>query len=394
MPTPRPFGAPTTFTPRFTPQGLLQRAQAEVNSQVARMRNLAGRGFGPFPSDGPIGPRPRPTAPVGLPAAGNLLNQIGRGATGIGALMYGTEVLKPFLRSAGILPRTSSGVGSIPPRDRTGESYRDAELRLSAAARAAGGPSAGGGIGGGNAASYVPSPTSGGASGSPAAERAYQSEASRVAQMTAQNPDLQRYEAARGAAKTQEEMNAVRDEGMRIWAAKHGGLAAKVKPGSTGYEAIQGVVGSSAPSALSSEQVQGLMSFDPNIVLNTTQGVQKQFRPNQALTDQEILNAMSFDPNTAMRSAANMAFAPMSSTEAAMLNAVGGAKGEYITPMAATSPLPPLSTQSAQMLREIGGASGEFITPMNANVGLPGVTDQDASKKLFEELLKRAAQNK
>lgn len=268
MPTPRPFGAPTTFTPRFTPQGLLQRAQAEVNSQVARMRNLAGRGFGPFPSDGPIGPRPRPTAPVGLPAAGNLLNQIGRGATGIGALMYGTEVLKPFLRSAGILPRTYSGVGSIPPRDRTGESYRDAELRLSAAARAAGGPSAGGGIGGGNAASYVPSPIPGGASGSPAAERAYQSEASRVAQMTAQNPDLQRYEAARQAAvapgATPEQVQSAEDIGMRIWAEKYGKtLAPKVKPGQAGYDVIQGVLNTGKMGAPLD------LPFNPSSVLST-----------------------------------------------------------------------------------------------------------------------------
>ena len=83
-------------------------------------------------------------------------------------------------------------VGSIPP-SANGESYRDAELRLSAAARAAGGPSAGGGIGGGNAASFIP--YAGGSGGfSPAAERAYQTEKSRVAQLTAQDPELQRYE--------------------------------------------------------------------------------------------------------------------------------------------------------------------------------------------------------
>lgn len=168
---------------------------------------------------------------------------------------------------------------------------------------------------------------------SPAAERAYQTEKSRVAQLAAQNPELQRYEAARKVAKTQEEMNAVRDEGMRIWAARHGGLAANVKPGSTGYEAIQGAVGPGTPSALSNEQVLGVMSFDPNTVLTTTQNIQSQFRPNQQLTDQEILAAMSFDPNVAMSSASNIAYSPMSTTEAAMLKAVGGEQGEYITPM-------------------------------------------------------------
>lgn len=55
------------------------------------------------------------------------------------------------------------------------------------------------------------------------ADRAYQQEASRVAQLTAQDPELQRYEKARSAAKTQEEMNAARDIGMQIWQEKYGG---------------------------------------------------------------------------------------------------------------------------------------------------------------------------
>ena len=84
------------------------------------------------------------------------------------------------------------------------------------------------------------------ASSSPAAERAYQQEASRVAQLTAQDPELQRYEKAREGAKTQADMNAARDIGMQIWAQKHGGLAAKVKPGQSGYETIQGVLNAGA----------------------------------------------------------------------------------------------------------------------------------------------------
>lgn len=250
MATPRPFGAPTTFTPRFTPQGLLQRSQAEVNSQVARMRNLAGRGFGPFPSDGPIGPGPRPIAPARLPVPGGsgILNTFGRGATALGGLLYGADKLKSLLRQAKILPQPSSGVGSIPPTDRRGESYRDAELRLSAAARAAGGPSAGGGIGGGNAASFIPYVGSG-ASSSPAAERAYRQEVSSVAQQAAQNPELQRYEkerAAAAASKDQGKMDAVRDLGMQIWAQKYGkpgDLASRVKPGQSGYDVIQRTLG-------------------------------------------------------------------------------------------------------------------------------------------------------
>jgi len=189
-----------------------------------------------------------------------------------------------------------------------------------------------------------------------AAERAYQQEASSVAQQAAQNPELQRYEKARAAAKTQEEMNAARDIGMQIWAQKNPALAAKVKPGSSGYGAIQGVIGGSTPSALSNEQILGLMSFDPNTVLSTTQNVQNQFRPNQALTNQEILAAMSFDPNVAMRSAANMAYAPMSPTETAMLQEVGGTKGEYITPMPNTATTTqagiPLVTPAEQRRKE------------------------------------------
>lgn len=187
-------------------------------------------------------------------------------------------------------------------------------------------------------------------------ERAYLEEKNRVAQMAAQNPDLQRYEKARAAAKTQEEMNAARDIGMQIWAQKNPALAAKIKPGSSGYGAIQGVIGGSTPSALSNEQVLGLMSFDPNTVLSTTQNVQNKFRPNQALTDQEILAAMSFDPNVAMRSAANMAYAPLSSTEAAMLQEVGGPRGEYITPMPNTGTTTqsgiPLVTPAEQRRKE------------------------------------------
>jgi hypothetical protein len=256
----------------------------------------------------------------------------------------------------------SAPVGKIPP-SANGESYRRAELRLADAARAGGG-----GGGGGNAGYSVPSAASSLAASSDPATRAYEAEKSRVAQLTAQDPDLQRYEAARAAAKSQEEMNAVRDEGMRIWAQKHGGLAAKVKPGATGYEAIQAATGPVMPSALSNEQVQGVMSFDPNTVLSTTQNIQGQFRPNQQLTDQEILAAMSFDPNTALRSATNMAYAPMSPVEAAMLKEVGGAQGEYITPMNAVG-----SADQANL---------SFITPAEKR--------RQESSALFQELLNRA----
>jgi len=73
----------------------------------------------------------------------------------------------------------------------------------------------------------------------PAAERAYEQEKSRVAQLTEQDPELKRYEETSKKAKTQEEMNAARDIGMAIWARANPKLAAKVKPGQSGYEVIQ-----------------------------------------------------------------------------------------------------------------------------------------------------------
>jgi len=78
----------------------------------------------------------------------------------------------------------------------------------------------------------------------PAAERAYQTEKARVAQMAAQNPELQRYEAARLKAvapgATPEQVQSAEDLGMQIWAQKYGKtLAPKVKPGQAGYDVIQ-----------------------------------------------------------------------------------------------------------------------------------------------------------
>jgi hypothetical protein len=114
----------------------------------------------------------------------------------------------------------SAAVGKIPP-SANGESYRRAELRLADAARA------GGGGGGGGNAGYATSFSSPQGGYSPAAERAYQQEASRVAQLTAQDPELQRYEQARqkavaagpGSAAEQ----SAEDLGMQMWRQKYGG---------------------------------------------------------------------------------------------------------------------------------------------------------------------------
>lgn len=108
----------------------------------------------------------------------------------------------------------------------------------------------------------------GGGPGSPAAERAYQTEKSRVAQLTAQDPELQRYENARKAAvapgATPEQVQSAEDIGMQIWAKKYGKLAEKVKPGQSGYEAIQRLQGTgSMGSPLN-------LPFDTSSPLGTT----------------------------------------------------------------------------------------------------------------------------
>jgi hypothetical protein len=73
--------------------------------------------------------------------------------------------------------------------------------------------------------------------GSPAAERAYQSEASRVAQMTEQDPLFKKYRIgeltkAYNAAKGDEREKI----GLEIWATTNPELARKLKPGQLGYE--------------------------------------------------------------------------------------------------------------------------------------------------------------
>lgn len=79
-----------------------------------------------------------------------------------------------------------------------------------------------------------------------AADRAYQQEVSRVAQLTAQDPELQRYKNARLKAvapgATPEQVQSAEDIGMQMWAKANPTLAAKVKPGQSGYEAIQGTL--------------------------------------------------------------------------------------------------------------------------------------------------------
>jgi len=106
-----------------------------------------------------------------------------------------------------------------------------------------------------------------------AADRAYEAEKSRVAQLTAQDPELQRYEKAREAAKTQEEMNAARDIGMQIWAQKNPGLAAEVKPGQSGYDVIQGTLAGQAAAQGYGYQMPQQITMTPPPGVNVPQGL-------------------------------------------------------------------------------------------------------------------------
>ncbi len=155
----------------------------------------------------------------------NILGPFGSLITGVGNLLQG----KPYGTSF-------TGVGNIPPSAR-GESYRDAELRLGNR----------GGSGGNAGYSVTPFRPIGGTP----AERAQAAETSRIAQLTAQDPELKRYEQARQLAvapgATPQQVQSAEDIGMQIWAQKYGKtLAPKVKPGQSGYDAIQGVLNAGA----------------------------------------------------------------------------------------------------------------------------------------------------
>ena len=184
-------------------------------------------------------------------------------------LAYMTRVLGQG-RIPYIAPNSTLGarVGSIPP-SANGESYRRAELRLADAAR-----SGGGGGGGGNAGYSV---TGFRPIGGTPAERAQAAETSRVAQLTAQDPELQRYEAARLKAvapgATAEQVQSAEDIGMQMWAKANPTLAAKVKPGQSGYDAIQGSMAGQAASQGFGYQMPQQMIFTPPPGVNTPQGL-------------------------------------------------------------------------------------------------------------------------
>lgn len=135
--------------------------------------------------------------------------------------------------SQGRIPYTGSSATPSGGLRNFGPGYKEAELRAGAAAERFR-PGAG----------FPGQQDTSTGSGGPA-ERAYRQEVSRTAQLAAQNPELASYAKNAADAKTsgdQARMDAVRDQGMAIWAAKYGKpgqLASLVKPGQSGYDVIQ-----------------------------------------------------------------------------------------------------------------------------------------------------------
>jgi hypothetical protein len=109
-------------------------------------------------------------------------------------------------------------------------------------------------------------------------ERAQAAETSRVAQMTAQNPELQRYERARQMAvapgATPEQVQSAEDIGMQIWARKNPKLAANVRPGQVGYDIAQGTLaGQAAAEGYGYQLPQQITMTPPPPGVNLPQGL-------------------------------------------------------------------------------------------------------------------------
>jgi hypothetical protein len=157
---------------------------------------------------------------------------------------------------------------------------------------------------------FVPPGATSTAFGNPAAERAYQAERSSVAQQAAQNPELQRYQdqaaLARqalqgydpasgplpGAAQTAQDM------GMAMWAKANPGLAAKVRPGQSGFGTIQNTLASSAATAglQMPSQLQSTPQT-PSPVPFPTAIPQSGFQVPGAPTAEQLSTYPEFDPN-------------------------------------------------------------------------------------------------
>lgn len=132
--------------------------------------------------------------------------------------------------------------------------------------------------------------------GSSAAERAFQAEKSRVAQLTAQDPELQRYEKARQLAvapgATPQQVESAEDIGMQMWARANPKLAAKVRPGQAGYDVIQGTLAGQAAAQGYGYQMPQQITQTPPIGAGAPQGLPavQSFGPS-ATYDSQALEA-------------------------------------------------------------------------------------------------------
>ncbi len=134
-----------------------------------------------------------------------------------------------------------------------------------------------------------------------AAERAYQQEKSRVEQLTAQDPELKRYEDARKLAvapgATEQQIQSAEDIGMQIWAQKNPGLAANVKPGQAGYDVIQGTLAGQAAAQGYGYQMPQQIMMTPPPGVNVPQGLPAV----QSMTPTETYGAQGLEVDPEMR---------------------------------------------------------------------------------------------
>jgi len=257
--------------------------------------------------------------------AGPALNTVGRTAMKVGPLAAYSipgfaETQDANARyvidtAQGLLADPSRGGFSTSPRvSNLPKDYAYQERLLAAQARAdqigRGGSGAGGSVGGGNMGGFIPSGATPTPFANPAAERAYQSERSSVAQQAAQNPELQRYQdqavLARqalqgydpasgplpGAAQTAQDM------GMAMWAKANPKLAAKIRPGQSGFGAIQNTLAGSV--ANTGFQLPNQLTFTPPPSVTPTPfpmaALQSGFQVPGAPTADQLSTYPEFDP--------------------------------------------------------------------------------------------------
>ncbi len=246
-----------------------------------------------------------------------LQNLAGSAALGGLTSVVGTQLLKPkptgkekLYQAWGTIPDniySAKGGGFAYRNDNNQPSYKDAQGniydavsgRLLYPARTGGGAGAGTrsgmGTGMGAGTGLTGGGFSGGGSSSPA-DRAYEAEKSRVAQLTAQDPELQRYEKARQLAvapgATPAQVESAEDIGMQMWARANPKLAAKVRPGQAGYDVIQGTLAGQAAAQGYGYQMPQQIMQTPSIGAGVPQGLPavQSFGPS-ATYDSQALEA-------------------------------------------------------------------------------------------------------